>query len=324
MKKLSALLCLMLFFPALSRAEITPQADTLNWLRKIAVAGHQLDYAGVFVYQSGNRIETSRVTHIADEGGEYEKLEALDGSPREVIRHNDDVYCYYPDKNVVVVEKRRTIKSFPSLLPRQLSDLMENYRVKKGATERVAGFDSQVIVLEPKDTYRYTRVLWADAATGLLLKTNVRNEKNEVIEQFSFTQLAIGGKVDKNIFVPKPAPRVHEESFFAPEKHASVGSETSGWEVTQLPQGFKKINELMRTMPGKKYPVRHLVYSDGLAAVSVFIESREGAAGEEGLRPQGAINVYSKMVSGYKVIVLGEVPPVTVTQIANSVAYHGK
>lgn len=325
MKKFSAILCLMLFFPALSRAEITPQADSLNWLRKIAVAPHQLNYTGVFVYQSGNRIETSRISHLADEDGEYEKLEALDGVPREVIRHNDDVYCYYPDKNVVVAEKRRSIKPFPSLLPRQLSDLTENYRVKKGSLERVAGFESQVIVLEPKDTYRYIRVLWADTGTGMLLKTNVRNETNEVIEQFSFTQLAIGGKIDKNVFaLKKSVPKVRDDSRSAQEKHPSAGPESSGWEVTQLPPGFKKINELTRTMPGRKFPVHHLVYSDGLAAVSVFIEPREGGSTEEGLMPQGAINVFSKSIAGYRVIVLGEVPPATVTQIANSVAYHGK
>lgn len=325
MKKFSALLCLLLFFPALSRAEITPHADNLNWLRKIAVAPHQLNYSGVFVYQSGNRVETSRITHLSDEAGEHEKLEALDGARREVIRNNDQVYCYYPDKNTVVIEKRRAIKPFPSLLPRQLSDLTENYRIRKGATERVAGFESQVIVLEPKDAFRYTRVLWADAATGLLLKTNARNEKNEVIEQFYFTQLAIGGKIDKNLFVPKRlASKAPEDPFVTQDESGLAVPETSGWEVTQLPPGFKKIKELKRTMPGKKHPVQHLVYSDGLAAVSIFIEPREGDAVEEGLMSQGAINVFSKALPGYKVIVLGEVPAATVTQIANSVVYRGK
>lgn len=320
MKKLAAILCLSLFYPLVAGAEITPQADNLNWLRKIAVAPHQLNYAGVFVYQSGNRIETSRISHMVDETGEHEKLEALDGTPREVIRHNDDVSCYFPDKNTVVIEKRRSIKPFPSLLPRQLSDLTENYRVKKGGTERVSGFDSQVIILEPKDAYRYARVLWADMATGLLLKTRVRDEKNEVVEQFAFTQLSIGGKMDKAAFLPKHAAEVPS----ALEKPGSVEEENSGWEVAQLPAGFRKVRELKRTMPGKKHPVRHLVYSDGLASVSVFIEPREGAAAEEGLMPQGAINVFSKTVGGFKVIVLGEVPPVTVTRIAHSLTYRGK
>jgi len=325
MKKLAAIICFSMFFPALSGAEVTPQADSLNWLRKIAVAPHQFNYTGVFVYQSGNRIETSRISHMVDETGEHEKLEALDGSPREVIRHNDEVLCYFPDKNTVVVERRRSIKPFPSLLPRQLSELTENYRVKRGGMERVSGFDSQLITLEPKDAYRYTRVLWADAATGLLLKTHVRNEKSEVIEQFAFTQLAIGGEIDKSVFLPKYlTAKIPEAVPGAPEKRGPAGEETSGWEVARLPAGFKKIHELKRTMPGKKHPVRHLVYSDGLASVSVFIEPRGSGAAEEGLMPQGAINVFSKTVGGFKVIVLGEVPPVTVTQIAGSVIYRGK
>ncbi len=324
MKKYSVFLGLFLLLPAYSQAEITPQADSLNWLRKISAASHQLNYSGVFVYQNSGRIETSRITHMADESGEHEKLETLDGSLREVIRNNEQVYCYIPEKNTVVIERRRSIKPFPALFPRQMSDLTDNYAIRKGGTERVAGFDSQVLILEPKDGYRYTRTLWADASTGLLLKTNVRNEKNEIVHQFAFTQLVIGGKIDKQIFDAQRLPKAKTVDASVPEDKDVAGQGQYGWEFTRIPQGFRKIRELMRPMPGRKQPVLHIVFSDGLAAVSVFIEPQGKAPVEEGLVPEGSMNVYTRVASGHKITVLGEVPAVTVTQIANSVVFHGR
>ena len=81
---------------------------------------------------------------------------------------------------------------FPALLPEQLSSLTEYYEIRKGEPERIAGFDSQALVLEPKDGMRYGHKFWAESATGLLLKARMVNERHNVVEQFSFTQLIIG------------------------------------------------------------------------------------------------------------------------------------
>jgi sigma-E factor negative regulatory protein RseB len=321
MKNILALVCLF-GVSSCVLAENTPQADNLNWLRRIAMAAHQQNYAGVFVYQSGERTETSRVSHMVDEDGEHERLDTLDGLSREVIRNNELVYCFQPDKNLMLVEKRQSIQPFPSLLPRQLSDLTENYLIRKGGTERVAGFDAQVITLEPKDNFRYTRTLWAETNSGLLLKTNVRNEAGNVVGQFAFTQLSIGGKIDKSQFVPRPdVPRILLGGGAAPAR-----MDGQAWEVTQVPPGFKKIVDINRTMPGKEGPVRHMVFSDGLATVSVFIEpvGKGKEKVEEGGALQGSFHVYTRVVAGNRVTVLGGVPSATVMQVANSVAVHKK
>ncbi len=308
---LAALACPL----ATAAAENTPQLDGMNWLRKAAAAAHQLNYRGIFVYQSGGRMETSRITHLVDEGGEHEKLEILDGLPREVVRTNEQVSCYLPDKNTVITEKRKNIKKFPSLLPKQLSDLTENYAVKKGKVERVAEQDAQVILLEAKDGFRYTRALWIDTETGLLLKTAVLNEKGEVVDQFAFTQIEIGGTINKEQLAPR---------LIVPSRATRTrGGEEGGgghWEVTQPPPGFKKIVDLTRTLPGRTAPVDHLVYSDGLVAVSVFVEPvAQGEKATEGLSSQGAIHLYTRLLGTSKVTALGEVPPSTVKQVAYSV-----
>ena len=195
--KLSASLILVLVVVATAaRAESTSPAAGMEWLQKIASAAHKLDYTGIFVYQHGNQVETSRIWHYVDGSGEYEKLETLDGPAREVIRNNDEVLCYYPDRKTVKIEKRRA-KPFPALVPEQFMGLTENYAIRLGERERIAGYEAQSLILEPKDAFRYGHKFWADVGTGLLLKARMTNERKETVEQFAFTQLTIGGVLDK-------------------------------------------------------------------------------------------------------------------------------
>ena len=155
--------------------------DAMAWLKKIAAASRQINYAGTFVYQHGRKMETSRIAHRVDSGGEYEKLETLDGPPREIIRNNDNVTCYLPDTKTVIIEKRTT-RQFPALLPEQLSDITENYVVTKDGQDRVAGFDCQLITLEPKDNLRYGHRFCAEINSGLPLRARrlwtIRSSEN--------------------------------------------------------------------------------------------------------------------------------------------------
>lgn len=328
MRLLLRTLLLLACLPATLHAESLPPPDPVAWLQKISNAARQLNYAGTFVYQHGGMVETSRITHRFDDSGEHEKLEALDGPPREIIRNNNEVLCYYSDSKgskTVKVEKRHAQKNFPALLPAQAGELAENYNVKLGEQERVAGYDCQVIVLEPKDGLRYGHKLWADIGSGLLLKASALDDKGQVLHQFSFTQVSIGGQIDRERLKPAfPAGMQLRHADRAAMSPARL-SET-GWEVRQLPAGYKKIMELQRSMPGKKMPVAHLVFSDGLAAVSVFIEPLAGMQAKpiEGAFAQGAVNVYARPVDSHQVTVLGEVPGGTVMQVANSVVPKAK
>lgn len=307
--------------PGVSRADEVHQTDALGWLKKVAAAAHQLNYSGTYIYQSGDHIETSRITHIRDDSGEHEKLEALDGSPREVIRNNDEVLCFKPDNHTsVVVEKRKIEKSFPALLPRQLGGITENYRVRFAEQDRAAGHPCRVIVLEPKDQYRYRHKLWTERATGLLLKAGTLNEKNEVIGQFAFTQIVIGGQIEKESLKPKISGRKVVISS-EPATATELQQDDLTWVVKQPPPGFSQVTVMKRMMPGKDVPVKHLVFSDGLATVSVFIEPvAAGAKPVQGVTRQGVINIYTRTVADHQVTVVGEVPAVTVMQIGNSVA----
>jgi sigma-E factor negative regulatory protein RseB len=305
-------------------ADALQQADALALLQKIADAARELNYAGTFVYQHGDQVETSRIVHFVDGDNEYEKLETLDGPRREVIRNNDEVLCYYPDAKIVRSDKRVARRTFPALLPEQLSSLTESYEIRKGEPERIGGFDSQSLVLEPRDGMRYGHKFWADTNSGLLLKARMLNERHNVIEQFSFTQVVIGAGVTREMVQPSFNTRFPEWRF---ERFANntISEEESGWTVRNFPTGFRKMLEMRRTRQGNAVLVTHLVYSDGLAAVSVFIEpaaTRNKVI--EGLSQQGAINIFTRTVNDQVVTVLGEVPATTIMQIANSVSPRGR
>ncbi|MDO8208182.1 MAG: MucB/RseB C-terminal domain-containing protein [Gallionella sp.] len=293
-------------------------ASRLDWLKTAAFAGHQTDYSGVFVYQYGNHVETSRISHVVETDSEYEKLESLDGPKREIIRHHGQVWCYTNHK-MVQVDSQSGRGRFPLLLPAQLSALSENYQVKEAGVERVAGYNTQVILYQPRDNLRYTHKIWVHTDSGLLLKSAVLNEKNQVVEQYAFTELKIGGEVDRS-WVASSTPGNSK-----PALNKAAMTVNSGWVVDALPNGFKKTMEILRPMHGKHASVTQLVFSDGLSAISVFIEPADADEDDnEGLTSRGAVNLYHKVVDKHLYNVVGEVPPKTVMQVLDSIRFNGK
>lgn len=331
-------------FIALAGHADTPQTqndrlDAQAWLRRIHGAAQKLNYSGTFVYQQANQIRTSRITHFLDGKNEREKLEILDGKPREYIRNNEEIICYVPEIKTLLVEKRVSQDVFPAILASNPTELAENYDVRKGESGRVAGFDCQTIVLEPKDKLRYGYKLWAEKNSGLLLRAQTINEQNEVVEQIAFTQVAIG-----NVERAKVAPTYANTSGWRIEKAVMSQAALTGWSVKAMPPGFKKIREMTRMIaetpaplltaspgaasgPGAvnvQHPpqreVAQIVYSDGLAAISVFIEPISRSRTEGSLQ-QGAMNITGKRQGDFWLTIVGEVPGGAIQQVANSIEF---
>jgi sigma-E factor negative regulatory protein RseB len=306
-------------------ADPSTQQDGMAWLKKMASASRQLNYSGTFVYRHTSQTETSRIVHFVNTaGGEFEKLATLDGPAREVIRTNDQVVCYLPDSKTVLIEKRGK-RRFPAMLPDRLTGVPENYLVRISGTDRVAGHDCQVIVLEPKDKLRYGHHYCAETISGLPLRARTFDEHKEPLESFAFTELKIGGNFNRDQVRSRYAARSRDwkvdHSGFPT---AEIASDT-GWVLTHQPSGFKKLTELKRVIAGRGGAiVSHIVYSDGLAAVSVFIEPLANSRlAAKSLSHQGAVNIYTRPVADYMVTVLGETPASTVMQIANSLEFRG-
>lgn len=295
-------------------------ADPMAWLDRMVAAAQNLSYTGVFVYQNGNHTETSRITHVVDAAGERERLEVLDGTPREVVRTNDEVRCFLPGERLVIVEQQAQRKSFPARLPESLAGLAQFYSIRMGAVTRIAGLDSQLLTLEPKDGYRYGHLLWADVSSGLLVRARMVNDRNEAIEQFAFTQLQIGGPID---------PRSLTATFDAKSadwqvrnvKAVTANIDQSDWAFKTRIPGFNKTASMMRRAQRDRADTIHVVFSDGLVAISVFIEPLGGGRErpEQGLFSAGAINVYKRVANDHLLIVLGEVPARTLKALGDGI-----
>lgn len=292
------------------------QSDALGWLRKIQDATRNLSYSGTFVYQHGGRSETSRITRLAT--ADTERLEVLDGMPRELVRTRDTVRCYLPESHVVKVERRTADRNFPALLPGELNTLLSNYDISLGEVRRIGGFECQGVLLAPKDNLRYGYRLWADTASGMLVRATTVDAAGKAIEQFTFTQLAIG-RVTPNMVKPRHAAT----RDWRVEDADAVPARLDGWSVNAELPGFHKVIELMRRM-GESKPVGQLVFSDGLAAVSVFIEplAPQHEPPRTGLASLGAIHIYTREVANHMVTVVGEAPAASVQRIANAVQYR--
>ena len=299
--------------------ETGDSADAMSWLKKIVTASRQINYAGSFVYQHGSQVETSRIAHFLGSGGEYERLETLDGPPREVVRNNDNVTCYLPDAKTIVIEKRAT-HHFPAQLPEQWSGIPDNYVVKKGEQDRVAGFDCQSITLEPRDNLRYGHRFCVELATGLPLRARMYSDKNEIVESFTFTQLIIGNAVNKDMLKSRYAGKTQGWRVDRSALEQAAANADSGWVLKSQPAGFRKLTEMKRSISGRPTQVSHIVYSDGLAAVSVFIEPMPKSPPPAGAAYQGAVNIYVRPQADQMVTVVGETPARTVKMIAESLS----
>jgi len=300
-------------FAADARAE-----DATRWLERAAQAARTLNYAGTIVYQHNGHVETSRLVHMVEGGQEQEKLVSLDGPAREVIRSSAEVRSYFPDAKIIRIEPKTFRNVFPSLSAEQLRNLTQYYDARNAVSERVAGHWTQVTVFEPKDGLRYGHKFWADANTGLLLKARLVDDRGEVVEQFAFTDVAISEKVDRDMV--KPSWAAAPPDWQVKQGSSEMLPKETGWSASRLPGGFQKIMEGYRTLRGRREPVAHLVYSDGLVAISVFVEPLSGPSVPTGLAQHAGFNVYTTRQDDYLVTVLGEAPPAAVQKIAQSVA----
>jgi sigma-E factor negative regulatory protein RseB len=311
----------ILCFQTASAQELSRSTESaLAWLTKMGNAPRQYNYAGTFVYYADSHMETSYIAHKRDAFGERERIEVLDGMPRIVFRNNDEMKCYLPESRKIYTEKRWFRKFFPDFMPQPVENIDDNYLVTEIKRERIANREAQVLMLIPRDSLRYGHQFWIDVDTGLLLKVSVV-QGNDIIEQFSFAQLRVDHDIEVGEVTPDQA-MVSGEWKTTNLIAAILNKNELRWEITHLPTGFKKLVEMKRNLTEKATLVDHIALSDGLATVSVFIESivKDAPAPVPGFfSSRGAINIYVRTLDGNKITTVGEVPVETIKLIGDSV-----
>jgi sigma-E factor negative regulatory protein RseB len=335
--------------------------DPRVWLEKMNKALATRNYDGTFFHISGGRVETMRIVHRVRAGRVSERLQSLDGSRREFVRANDELTCYLPDQHTVLVEPRQDRGPFLGSLPQFDPSVGEFYRIESLASTHILGRPARVIAVYPKDQYRFGYRLWLDEKTAMPLKTQLCDPQGQVIEQIFFARL----DMPENIPDSDLAPTVRTEGMRWVRQGPSIDSSSAAladYRASQLPPGFRLTVQGAQTLGGASAPASHLVYSDGLATVSVFVEEQRGSglgatapgtdnssattagapafgtpaastpgisiepdaqAPVQGLARVGSGYAYSTVVQGHQVTAVGEVPAQTVEFIAHSVKIYG-
>jgi sigma-E factor negative regulatory protein RseB len=309
--------------------------DPREWLEKMNHALATRNYDGTFFHLSDGRVETMRIVHRVRAGRVSERLVSLDGSGREFVRNDEELTCYLPDQHTVLVEPRQDRGPFLGSLPQFGNDVNQFYHIEQLASSHVLGHPARVIAVTPKDQYRFGYRLWLDESTSMPLKTQLCDSRGQVIEQILFAHL----DMPESIADAELTPAVHTEGMRWVRQGPSPDATSpalSAYRAGELPPGFRLTVSGAQTLGGASVPATHLVYSDGLATVSVFVEAQHdappgpsdaaNAAAEppmQGLARVGSGFAFSTVVQGHQVTAVGEVPAKTVEFIAHSVRSFG-
>ncbi len=296
--------------------------NAMEWLDRMISAQQKLNYHGTFVYFHDGNLESMKVIHASGVAGERERLIHLNGTAREVVRNNDIVTCIFPSDKLVVVDKRHGRRGFsPLLSTKNIEAFEQNYRLQVNEkSDRVAGQAARLIEVEPKDAYRYGYRLWVNDH-ALLLRADLVDETKKLIEQIMFTDLTVVNEIPHDML----APSMDLEGFvwYRQDQIVDMANNPNAidWKIGVMPKGFAlKLYHQRKPEKAGENMLEHLVITDGLASISVFIEpTPDGVKPETKTFQMGALNVHTTFKGEYQVTVLGDVPSVTVQKIAQSV-----
>lgn len=310
-KKLLTLLCFV--FPLLSFA----MEDPWLILEKSAKASQQLNYEGVFHSQSSTESNSTHVIHANIDNKEYCLLKMLDGAPNEVFCSGDMVYVTSQDG--LLIKKRKNQFLFPSVLPSDIKHLKKNYQLSFGEKKRVADRMAQHIELKAKDNLRFNYHIWIDDKNLLPLKLIVTNNKNITIEQSTFTTIAFSKVLKKDIFEKNINL---SKIYVAKNKFVENYVSNKFWNLKDLPSGFKEVDLISRRVNGLNLLDYQIIFSDGLAYVSLFIRPiTRGTEPKEGTVAIGPTNISARYQDGYQIMSVGMVPPETVNTFSGAIEF---
>ena len=305
----------------LSLAAVAGSSDDAgDWVERMSAAMSQMSYQGTFVYVQGDEVESMRITHVADENGVRERLVSVSGAQREILRDSNGVRWVRGDDHSVMEDPSFGRSFFPEI-PLETSDEAGGfYQFELGEKSRIAGHSGRKVRIIPRDHYRYGYNLWLEEQSALLLKWELLDSNQNRLAKLMFTDLRLGSEVD--LLELKSTSQLQEfktlESSLPPGN--SLSHSKPNWQADKLPPGFHLTAH--RQLGQQEQPVyEHLVYSDGLAAVSVYVEgNRDGSLSKDtGISRMGTTHAFSRAADGVLITVVGDVPAATVRAIGESV-----
>ena len=291
----------------------------------VSEGGH-VSFRGTMVHMCGGKVDVVSVVHRYDNGGVTERIKTLDADGREIVRKPGESMCIMPDQKLVMIgsltgaagHTDRLLAPAPSFAMAN----PENYSFALIGEAHVAGQVAEIVAINPADEYRYGYRLWLHRDHAMALKYELIAGDGSALEQTLFTEIEFPESIHGRDVEPTIATDGYVWKHMDASAELPVSTESgSGWGATDMPAGFELVRA--ESLPAETGMMAHLVYSDGLAAVSVFVEA--GIAESEQNQSQGrselgAVNAYTTLLDGYLVTAIGDVPMATAKMISMSVA----
>ncbi len=303
-------------------------ADALSvtsWLMRLHEASKERSYIGTYVVSSGGMMSSAKIWHVCSGEQQVERIEALSGAPRSVFRHNDRMLTFMPDDKVVRIEQQASLGIFSELLQSADGRIADFYDARSLGSERVAGLDADIVVLDPKDAWRFGYKIWTEKKQGLVLKLQTLDAQGQVLEQAAFSELQLDAPVraDKLLSMMGKLDGYQVQTPVLLKTTASA----EGWALKTSVPGFKSMGcykrpvqagtdaATLKAAPGQ-VPMQW-IFSDGLASVSVFVEPMSLQSQHTRVAlSMGATQTLASQVGAHWVTLVGEVPMATLQRLA--------
>ncbi|MEO8545839.1 MAG: MucB/RseB C-terminal domain-containing protein [Burkholderiaceae bacterium] len=294
-----------------------------QWLTRMHGASRQRNYIGTFVVSSGANMSSAKIWHVCEGDLQVERVESLSGEPRSTFRRNDQVITFLPHSRTAVAEKRESLGLFPELLRATDPSIDQFYSAQEAGVERVAGHESDIVQLKPRDKLRFGYRIWSEKSSGMLMKVQTLDVDGTVLEQSAFSEL----QMDAPVSVSKLTRMMDNTEGYRVDRPALVKTTATaeGWAMKNPVAGFRPMSCQKRPAPGddagKAGGAMQWVFSDGLASVSLFVEAYDARRHKvEGVMALGATHALTRRLSDksgeWWLTVIGEVPIPTLAAFA--------
>ena len=307
--------------PAWAGGQVVNGTQARQWLLRMHNAATQRNYQGTLVVTADGTMSSSRLTHYCEGNQSFESVDVLDGQPRRVLRHNEQLLTLWPGEKVARLEQRDAVPPFPALLAGSEEQLFERYDLVDEGPGRVAGLDATVLLLRPRDSARFAQRLWAEHGSGLLLRADVIATDGRVLETSAFSDVTIGSRV-KPQAVQAALKKIDGWRVERPLSQRT-SLEDEGWRLKEAVAGFRERTCFRRQLDAaagakEQAPadVVQAVFTDGLTQVSLFIEPNRAERQRPGSAMAGATHTWMQSHGTHWITVIGDVPMATLKQFA--------
>lgn len=305
-------LTLLLSFALPVKAELTRPIDLLNAMME---AHKNRNYELHYILQHGENIKSVKYHHAVENNHEFAQSLSLDNAYETIVLRNKAISYVGFSFTSFSLPGSKILDSLPAVFHANFNELSHYDFVPLGKS-RVADRIANVIKVVPSDNSRFGYTLWIDEENYLLLKSELHDGQNTVLEQFRVIDQRVYDQFDTLI------PRLKAMLLPTVDKQATTQENKSlAWQVSWLPTGFKLISSSQQAILSEQGQevVESQLFSDGLSTATVYLRTQGDEAFNNQFAQQENLIIFTHLIGNREVVVIGDIPMPTAEKIAQSV-----